>query len=210
MFSFRKSFAVLAGLALIVGLAALFTPTSTQGQGKSGNAPPARDVIVVNTPLPVTGTVSVSNLGSNPLPVRDVDNPARQPFQATLEEPPVGAPPRVVTVPAGKRLVIEYVSANVIAGDLQCGAPPRYALTTTAAGVAQAHFFYPEFTGNVGSAGNVSRRYGLSQQTRIYADPNTQLALDIGVDSFPVCSFLNLGIGESGLHISGHLVDMAQ
>src|SRR5437899_11619632 len=74
-------------------------------------APSPTNVNVVNTP-----NVNVVNTTASPVPVRDVDNPARQPFQAeamggfadgasTTGDIPIGA------VPAGKRLVIEHVSA---------------------------------------------------------------------------------------------------
>src|SRR5437899_3945 len=73
-------------------------------------APSPTNVNVVNTP-----NVNVVNTTASPVPVRDVDNPARQPFQAeamggfadgasTTGDITIGA------VPAGKRLVIEYVS----------------------------------------------------------------------------------------------------
>src|SRR5437899_6396572 len=65
---------------------------------------------------PSPTNVNVVNTTASPVPVRDVDNPARQPFQAeavggfadgasTTGDITIGA------VPAGKRLVIEYVSA---------------------------------------------------------------------------------------------------
>jgi len=64
---------------------------------------------------PSPTNVNVVNTTASPVPVRDVDNPARQPFQAeavggfadgasTTGDITIGA------VPAGKRLVIEYVS----------------------------------------------------------------------------------------------------
>jgi hypothetical protein len=65
---------------------------------------PDRRVIVTNTPLPVSGTVFV----------RDVDNPARQPFQIgfriTMMNSGTEQVFQSITVPDGKRLVIEYVS----------------------------------------------------------------------------------------------------
>src|SRR5947207_4073698 len=101
MFKLKQSLIAFAGLLLLISLIAAVSPSSTRGQGNSGNAPPPFNVNVVNTPLPVTGTISVGNLGDAPLPVRDVDNPARQPVQFEFN----GL--NDYQVPAGKRLVIE-------------------------------------------------------------------------------------------------------
>jgi hypothetical protein len=206
MFSFKKSVSALVGLLVLVVTLVAFVPLVSRGQGKSVNAPPPFDVNVVNTPLPVTGTVSVSNLGDAPLPVRDVDNPARQPIQANIIEVPPQIPnPVLFTVPAGKRLVIEYVSADIQAANSQCVTAPRYSLRTTTGGVALNHFFHSELTGTLGAAANeATRAYGLSQQTRIYADPNTQVTLDILTDAFPSCGFMV----NDGIHVSGYLVDV--
>ena len=207
MFSFKRSLIALIGqLAFLVTIVAL-VPFVSRGQGKQ--APPPFDVKVINSPsepVPVTGTVSVSNLGGAPLPVRDVDNAARQPFQAKINEVVLSPNPVFFTVPAGKRLVIEYVSADIEAAP-QCPNAPRYALTTTAGGVTLEHFFYTKDVGTLGTSVNDdTKAFGLSQQTRIYADPNTQVRLDIRTGTFPTCGFhLNEG---SGIRVSGYLVDV--
>lgn len=205
MFSLKKSVTALVGLLVLVVTIVALVPLVSRGQGNSGNAPPPFNVNVVNTPLPVTGTINVGNLGDSPLPVRDVDNPARQPIQANIIEVPPQIPnPILFTVPAGKRMVIEYVSADIRA-NTQCATAPQYALRTTTGGVALNHFFQSEFTGTLGAAANeATRAYGLSQQTRIYADPNTTVTLDIRTDAFPSCAFMV----NDGIHVSGYLVDV--
>jgi hypothetical protein len=60
-------------------------------------------------------SVDVSNTAASPVPFRDVDNPARQPFQAQVmggfaDGASTTGDITLTTVPAGKRLVIEYVS----------------------------------------------------------------------------------------------------
>jgi hypothetical protein len=78
------------------------------------------DVNVVNTP-----TVSVATMppllidSSNPVLVRDVDNPARQPFTFQQLRVTNGGEPENFTfqVPTGKRLVVEQVSVEV-SGDI--------------------------------------------------------------------------------------------
>lgn len=65
--------------------------------------------VTTNSTLTGNGT-NASPLGvSSPLSVRDLDNPVRQPFQIW-----VTADQNLVTVPAGKVLVVEYVSANQV------------------------------------------------------------------------------------------------
>src|ERR1041385_3587852 len=82
-------------VVLLVGCLALL-PAADAGPG----APPASNVNVVNTPnvnvantttvtvanfpgtQSISGSVQVGNDTAHPVPVRDVDNPAKQPFQA--------------------------------------------------------------------------------------------------------------------------------
>jgi len=73
-------------------------------------APSPSNVNVVNTP-----DVNVVNTTASPVPVRDVDNPARQPFHAEAvggfaDGASITGGILIPTVPAGKRLVIEHVS----------------------------------------------------------------------------------------------------
>lgn len=111
----KNSLIAFAGLLALIGAVSLLTPQT--GHGQTEVVGPTKPVLVVNSPsepVPVTGTVSVSNLGGSPLPVRDVDN-GQQPFHRTV---PVfypsgsGGVTTVFTVPAGKRLIIETVSAR--------------------------------------------------------------------------------------------------
>ena len=68
----------------------------------------------INTNPTLTGDgTSAAPLGINsPLQVRDMDNPARQPFQACTSSP---GTTNLVTVADGKILVVEYVSAWIVA-----------------------------------------------------------------------------------------------
>ena len=64
---------------------------------------------------PSPSNVNVVNTTASPVPVRDVDNPARQPFQAEVvggfaDGASTTGDITIATVPAGKRLVIEHVS----------------------------------------------------------------------------------------------------
>ena len=73
--------------------------------------PTTQDVNVVNTP-----TVNVANTTASPVQVRDVDNPASQPFQAQVvggfaDGASTTGDITIGTVPAGKLLVIKHISA---------------------------------------------------------------------------------------------------
>ena len=58
MVSLRKSAVAAAGLAPLVAVHSLATPSPTGAQ-QGGETPRPQDVTVVNTPLPVTGAVDV-------------------------------------------------------------------------------------------------------------------------------------------------------
>ena len=81
-------------------------------------------VLVVNTaldPVPIAGTVSVAN---NPLSVQDINEPLRQPYQ-TVRQTTVGNTGNArnnFEVPAGKRLVIEQITALVETSPATCNA----------------------------------------------------------------------------------------
>ena len=136
----------------------------------------------------VRATAAVTATG--PMLVRDVDNPARQPFQITL----IGlAPSNQFTVPSGKRLVIEYVSGRIPAGLGQQLETVR--LLTAVNDATSLHFFTPIFTGGV-----IESIFTVSQQTRIYADPETLVIVN-AEGGGPVLS-------KMLLTISGYLVDV--
>src|SRR5438552_13850372 len=86
-------------------------------------APYPSNVNVVNTP-----NVNVVNTPASPVPVRDVDNPARQPFHVEAvagfaDGASTTGGILIPAVPAGKRLVIEHlsVSAHALHGQRMIG-----------------------------------------------------------------------------------------
>ena len=169
MFKFKQSLVAFAGVFALVSAVALLTPRAGLGQ-KPSPIPPGHNVTVVNTPLPVM----------------DVDNPARQPFQATVP----------FTVPAGKRLVIEYLSAAARTSST-CRLL-SVTLYTRVNGQEEPliHTFTPVLTGG-DTANNF---YTVSQQTRIYADP-LSLVFD-GFSSLPCEPSITRPV------VSGYLVDV--
>jgi len=134
----------------------------------------------------VQATAAVTTAGLTS--VRDVDNPARQPFQFSLL---AVAPNNQFTVPSGKRLVIEYVSGRL---SVSLGQQLESVfLFTKVNNVSVDHYFTPILTGGV-----TQSIFTVSQQTRIYADPGTVIKL-----------FTLGAVTEFGdLTISGYFVDL--
>ena len=168
----KNSFVAFVGLFMITAAVPAFIPALTRGQ-KSDAAPPppTLDVKVVNStsePVPIAGTINVGNPEANPLPVRDVDNPARQPvhFAASCSVVKGGTCQRVIyVVPAGKRFVIEYASMEASLSDDRT---PLMRISTTVGGQEVRHFLsIPPSVPGLGLPTSIG------QQVRLYADPGT-------------------------------------
>jgi len=143
-----------------------------------------------------TPNVTVGNTAAFPLPVQDVDRPTAEPVVGTF----VNASPfnfiNMYTVPVGKRLIVEHVSAllnvptgvKVIDGQLNdlLGAGPIGKL-----------YLLPTFTG---ASSSTTDRYVISQPIKFYvAGGDTLQAV---FDSFPSTQSL-----DAFCSFSGYLVD---
>ena len=136
--------------------------------------PDSVNVKVVNTPLPVslqgtgniTGSVSITNAATSPALMRDVDNPARHAFERSFSctaSTDVACTDNFF-VPAGQRLVIEYVSAVVI---LPPGQKGLFRVTTIVqSDTPLTHHILLSTQGDLLVA---------STPTRLYADPGTRI-----------------------------------
>ena len=139
----------------------------------------------------IGGGTSASPLGvASPLMVRDLDNPVRLPVYFTRDQ---GNDPYIV--PAGKRLVIEFVSGFIgISDDVQFQArkifPVRFNLNAS-----QSQLIF--VVGDLDTLLGGGRTYGVSQTLRLYASPGTVIQL------FP-SSIAQFG----SLAISGYFVDV--
>jgi len=162
-------------------------PAAASGTQAVGFSPTL--VKVVNTPLPVQGSVSVAN---TPLAITNslnaANNPAAllvsstvaQPYQDTCTGGGKGC--NFQTIPSGVHLVIQEVDFQ---GDLATGTSD-IVITTTVNGVAISHFI-PVTNG---------ANYVVShQQTTMYADPNTT----------PQCGPNQVFAGTSTCALSGYL-----
>jgi len=150
----------------------------------------AQDVNVVNTPtvqlagtstVQVSGTtnVHVQNDSTAPVVVQDVSTPKRTPFQAQPGFPAlpfIGVNPVVepITVPAGKRLVIEHVSARAVLPFQAQSAFVYFSISTTAGGVTVEHSLDVPQTFTCGSCTSTGGTINaMSQETKFYADGGT-------------------------------------
>jgi hypothetical protein len=102
--------------------------------------------------------------GSKGQPVIEQNNPAFDPFQAQVFAK--GGQCGTVDVPAGKRLVIEYVSA-----DIEDSVTHSIVIRTTAAGSTVDHYI-PLLGPPEGSTISIA-----SQAVRLYANPSTQVGV---------------------------------
>ncbi len=152
--------AIGASLVLVIG--SIMTSDRAVGQ------PAGPSVTIAGPlPLPVTGSLDLSNTSADPLFVRSV--PKRYPWQAvgTLQNSVVVA--ELLTVPSNQRLIIEYVSTRGVGPS---GSPLKVrldAISTTVGGTSTAFYFVsPQIS--IGSP-----YYSTQQPTKIYADPGTKV-----------------------------------
>jgi len=174
MFKHKQSLFGFAGVALLLGAIALVTPRLTSGQKPDAPGGPnkhVQNVNVVNTPLPVTGTVAVQTSSDNPLLVRDVDTSSRQPFQQYISIPLTEVPP-AIHVPVGKRLVLEYGSIDVTV-ELNCRV--AFMNIQTFAGGTLAQHIIPISSHATVEARNVELA---GQQIKLYADSGTDATVN--------------------------------
>jgi hypothetical protein len=162
------------------------------------DALPVRGTVAVTAQdaLPVRGTVAVTAQDeTSPVLVRDVENPARHPFMRTHSAiwnsddlRPVAL---AVTIPTGKRLVVEQISVNA-----QVTCSPSQGVHVEIESQAD---------GGMGSYALVATNTGKCQfiasgQLRLYAESNSELRILL---------FRNDSIGSSSVVVSitGYLID---
>ena len=151
--------------------------------------------VTTNSTLTGNGTTA-SPLGvTSPLTIRDKDNPALQPVQFSGVQIGGASSTTILTVPAGKRLVIETVSGNM--NILNGQKFLALSVGTTGGGSASqlSHYFTPIFTGTQGSFDF----YSFNHSVRIYADPQTNVVLSRNTTSSNV---------SVSVTISGYYVDL--
>jgi hypothetical protein len=147
----------------------VFTGAITTNMGNE--APPTQNIYVVNIPsanVSNTPNVQAGNTTTNPVPIRDVDNAAGQPFQINLGIKVAAGDLFATgsfTVPTCKQLVIEFVSALAA---ISSGENLTLQFTTIAGG-ACAPFTLPAFLQS--TFGGTVDDYAVAQLMQVYADP---------------------------------------
>lgn len=157
MDTLKQYLLAMVGLVMVTGAVTLLTQAVTTGQtpgdtlgdtsATNTSLLVASDVNVVNTPLVDanqigTWNVGVTNNATNPVPMRDLNNPARQPFQhvdviSIPDDEAEGL--ATFTVPKGHLLVIESIFLHAF--PIQSGTQHAQILVSALAG---------DFTGTVG------------------------------------------------------------
>ena len=135
--------------------------------------------------------VTVTNTPTNPVPVQEVDNFAKHPFQVgttslTNAFNPAGL--TLAVVPAGKRLVVEFISATCSPTGAGGTVPGPLAIISAPA----THYIAL-------TPGNGVGRAGVSQMMRLYADPGAKVTLTL----FPSTNAATVACSAA---ISGYLV----
>jgi len=144
--------------------------------------------------------------------IHDLDNPARQPFQLEIKSQRLADRTTIttiplLTVPTGKRLVIEQVFAEVVAL-CSAGDPEPFfvaELQTKAGGQVANHDL--AFTRRAKSVFG-EQDYVASQLTRIYADPASKISLRVFLVDGSTNCYSVASLNKSVL--SGHFVDVNQ
>jgi hypothetical protein len=178
---------------------ALFSPGVVQAVNTSL-------VQVVNTassPVPtisvgvatVSGTVGVSGT----VATRSVDEHARQPFQKSyflaVTDGNFVASDASLTVPAGKRLVVQQVSAAI---GIPIGQLPSIALGGQLQGQGSQVFALPV---KLGQANQTTDQWLVSSPVLFYADLGSPVAITLGRN-------IGSGFAEASVTISGYLIDI--
>jgi hypothetical protein len=132
-------------------------------------------------------------------PVCEVNNPDKQPFQANVQVSlPAGTEGQngFVTVPNGKRLVIEYVSGQAF---LPSGQKALFSVIVSLQGQSTGTWHYLEST-VVGPFGSQDC-FQCGRMVKLYADAGTTVMLRTDRDS-------PTGAGLSRMTLSGHLLNV--
>lgn len=174
------------------------TQNGTWNVGISGT--PTVNLGAGNT-VGINGSLQVGNTASSPVLVRDVDNAARLAFQAsasiTLADGTTFATSTITTVPAGKRLVIEYISALAAT---QTGQKALAQIQVYQGTTPYLHRVALSLQGTFTTSFGTGDEFVAGQSTRLYADAGTAVIVEIGRSA-------SSGAAKGVFVISGYLVD---
>ena len=152
----------------------------------------AAGLVASSRPAHTAGGAVAVNVANLPLPTTGADNPANQPFQYDFQtdDDNQAQVSQAITVPAHKRLVIEYISSELNQYNPNVGG---YVYLSTVAGGYNNYYY---LTGHIKDGG---RR---NQSLRLYADPGSTVT--IGASSN---DGVTKGIGTD-TEVSGYYVNV--
>ena len=160
-------------------------------------------VQTTSSPLPPSIPVSVTNPAGRPVLVSDVDNAVRQTVQGFSScggEPAPGCSSPLFTVPSGKLLVIETLTASM---QVPTGQKALLTLTVQDPAVLKPELFFltlePQgtFTGSFASPADF---FAGTHLVRLYAGPGSTVSFEGQQNGSP-------GAVEETVSISGYLVN---
>ncbi len=196
--------AAIAAILLISG--ALISSRNAGAQASQAS----KDVVVTPLPLPVsiTGTPGVNvsslpavNLNGNSSTsgvwTRNV-NDAVQPVQASLPADMLAgqffSSGVIYSVPANRRLVMEYASAG-------CSLPAGQAITVNFVIGLGGSYAYPSLQSSFPAPPGAKTNAAIGQPVRLYADPGTNVGWSLARTD-------NSGIASCGIQFSGYLTPL--
>ena len=191
------------GVTVVASTALFGILTTSAPADAQSKRPPTPVDIVASVPLNVSGNVAlvpggavtIGNVPEMPVPVRDVDRVAKEPFQqATISTAFSGSSSSatIITVPAGKRLLIEHFSAWI-------NASGPNGLASISIGIQGTGQFDQASCQQTGQTGNgLNHFFACSGPTKFYAEAGQTLQF-----------FVALSDSDGGFHrafVSGHFV----
>lgn len=196
---------LIIGLTVVASTAIVGILTTSAPADAQNKRPPTPVDIVSSVPLNVSGnvalapggSVNIGNLPDSPVPVFVVGEAAKEPFQqSTISTAFNGSSSsaEVITVPAGKRLVIEHFSAWINASGPD-------GLASISIGIQNAGQFDQGSCQQTGQTGNgLNHFFSCSGQTKFYAEAGQTVRF-----------FVALSNSDGGFHrsfVSGYLVSV--
>lgn len=196
MQTLRNKLIALTAVGVLAVIGSTMNSSHATTQASASNGQPVAPVNIVSPiPLPVTGSATVTgtvaatqsgswnfgitgNSATNPILVRDVDNATGQPVAFDLFD--------TFTVPANKRLIIEYVSWR---GSVNQGFISAQGLSLTTSGFTVTHII----PGSQVSGENIG-----GAKVWFVADPGTTVLLQSSGPS----------IGDAPVVVSGYYVNV--
>lgn len=142
-------------------------------------------IAVMSVPRPLLAQVRAAL-------VQDVDQPARQPFQASVSINVNNFVFTNVPIPAGKRLIVEYVTIAGTAAGSGGGVQPIALLNASVAGNPSVDYYFAWTQSPI-----IPQQFYTNAQTKIYAD-----SLAVG----PAYSGSLPAFMAATVSISGHLI----